>query len=618
MKRSANKRSFQTFEHKKNVDRFNSKLIHKLIIFFCILLVLLVLCWIFILPLFAVKKEPNNKYSEGSLGTEGVFSSDAGIMSYDETLNITYFFHQNDEKIFLIIARLNPFFGSLNKIVLIFNRTTNNCNYNVSNPSLPTYYDINVSETDCGNNFTGVVSVDAYGIKNPVSINLTQNNNIPDIYLANYENRANALDLDNYFVNLSSGDPDLSFTYSSSPVITLTPAIDFINSRMISINNSINSNLSALTNITLVYPGIVSVVSNNFYIYIGTNCSESDFGLNYSLKGTANNFSSTGTDSCYNSTHLIEYYCSGNAVSNYLVFCSSSYYCSDGACIRNISANVPPRFITSNCNLTNRNWYKNENLTLDITQCFSDDNNDLLSYRFTPLDSSSLTIIQNGTTLKLTPANNWIGNGSFNLYATDGLNETSGIVYFVIKNLNTSINSTNNQTITPPIIINQSLYNSSIIVRDPSPGGDNVTDFYGNTQTFFVSNTDYDSLEWYLDGKLIKTNSNSCDIKNLSVGNHSVEVKIKRGTSVDSKVWKIVIQSNEKAKKFLFDAGVVMFIVIIIVVVIIIGLVVWLFVIENKKKNKRIDLDLEVMHEEKTLPGFARKDDMTRRFNIPK
>ncbi len=601
---------------RKNRSKVNSELIHKLIIFFCILLVVLILCWILVIPFFTIKKEPITPNQKGNLETEGVFSSDVGIMSYDETLNITYYLHQNDEKIFLIIARFEPFFGSLNKVVVIFNRAIDNCNYNITNPSLPSYYNVNISETNCGNNFTGVISVEAYGIKNPDIVNLTQNNNIPNIYLAYYENRFGAIDLDNYFANLSSGDNGLNFIYSSSPGVTLTQSEDFVGSRKIDINNSIGSSLSAQTNITLNYPNLASAVSNNFYIYIGANCSDSDFGLNYSLGGTINNLTLSENDSCYNSTHLIEYYCNGSAISNYLVYCTSNYYCSDGACVRNISSNTPPRFIASNCNLTNRNWYKNENLTLNIPPCFSYDDGDSLSYRFAFLDSSSLTIIQNGTTLKLIPNYNWSGNGSFYLYASDGLNETSGIVYFVIKNTNTPVNNNINQT--PQIIINQSIYNSTIVIRDPSPSGDIVTDFYGNNQTFFISNTDYDSLEWYLNGKLIKNNSNSFKVSGLTIGNHTVEVKMKKGVNVDSKTWKVVIQGSEKTRKFLFDAGLVMFVLIIVVVGIIIGLLVWLFVVENKKKNRRIDLDLEVMHDNKILPGFAKKDDMSRRFNIPK
>lgn len=59
------------------------------------------------------------------------------------------------------------------------------------------------------------------------------------------------------------------------------------------------------------------------------NCTDSDSGLDYSIKATATNSSVNGTDEC-NLSILTEYYCDSSSVFNLKYPCT--YGCSDGAC----------------------------------------------------------------------------------------------------------------------------------------------------------------------------------------------------------------------------------------------------------------------------------------------
>jgi hypothetical protein len=63
------------------------------------------------------------------------------------------------------------------------------------------------------------------------------------------------------------------------------------------------------------------------------NCTDSDGGLNYGVKGTATKGGTSITDSCYSPAHVYEMYCSGNELASGVYACPSGTTCSDGACI---------------------------------------------------------------------------------------------------------------------------------------------------------------------------------------------------------------------------------------------------------------------------------------------
>lgn len=123
-------------------------------------------------------------------------------------------------------------------------------------------------------------------------------------------------------------------------------------------------------------------------------------------------------------------------------------------------------------------------------------------------------------------------------------------------------------------------------VNNPYPNGSMVSFFVGENRIFNISNNDYQKIEWYFDEKNIKNDSGTIEIKGLSPGNHTLEVRIMNGSQIDSRIWKIAIfEDSEKVIKFVFDAGSVMFWIIFIIILIIIGLVIWLFIKEYKKRK---------------------------------
>jgi hypothetical protein len=154
-------------------------------------------------------------------------------------------------------------------------------------------------------------------------------------------------------------------------------------------------------------------------------------------------------------------------------------------------------------------------------------------------------------------------------------------------------------------------------IKNPTPNGSIVTFFVGESRIFNISNDDFQSVNWYLDSKNIRNDTKSIELKGLSVGNHTLEVRIANGTQIDSKMWMVDVEDDEKVVQFVFDVGSVMFWVIIIILIIIMFLLAWLIYDELVKKKRSIKLDVMIVGEEEPVPGFVKKKDMSKRFNIP-
>jgi len=155
-------------------------------------------------------------------------------------------------------------------------------------------------------------------------------------------------------------------------------------------------------------------------------------------------------------------------------------------------------------------------------------------------------------------------------------------------------------------------------INNPYPNGNIVSFFVGENKTFNITNSDYERIEWYLDEKNIKNNSKDIVIIGESPGNHTLEVRIINGSQIDSRIWKIeIFGDSNKEIKFAFDTGSVMFLIILIILLIIMGLIIWLLIKEYGKRKRRIKLDLKVVGEDPSALGFAKKRDISNRFNIP-
>lgn len=154
-------------------------------------------------------------------------------------------------------------------------------------------------------------------------------------------------------------------------------------------------------------------------------------------------------------------------------------------------------------------------------------------------------------------------------------------------------------------------------IENPVPNGSIVSFFVGEDKTFSILNKNYERIEWYIDGKNIKNGSSVIKIKDLPKGNHTLQVSIINASQSDSRMWKIIVEDVDKERKFIFDSSYVLFWAIIIVLVIIMFLLIWLIVQGIIRKKRRIKLDLQVIGEQEPAPGFIKKKDMSKRFNIP-
>ncbi|MFA5173903.1 MAG: hypothetical protein WC438_01855 [Candidatus Pacearchaeota archaeon] len=236
--------------------------------------------------------------------------------------------------------------------------------------------------------------------------------------------------------------------------------------------------------------------------------------------------------------------------------------------------NHDPDFISANCSYFTIDVNKTRNMVIYMKDCFKDDDGDSLIYRYTNFSGSdstrNISISVSGNNLTLTPKAGYIGNSSFYIYANDSVEETSGKIN--IQVINGSGIVTPAPSSTPKIIV------SNI------PGTETYS-FPGQGTTFTITAENYETIEWFLNGVLKKSNSNFFNPGNLSEGNYTVRVDVKQGNQLDSKTWKLIVEDNERGTLSMFDTGQVIFYMIVIVLIIIIMLIVWLFILEKNRQG---------------------------------
>jgi len=130
-------------------------------------------------------------------------------------------------------------------------------------------------------------------------------------------------------------------------------------------------------------------------------------------------------------------------------------------------------------------------------------------------------------------------------------------------------------------------------VDNPNPSGNVVSFFVGENKSFSISNENYEHISWYVDNQNVENGTNSIQLKGLSKGNHTLEVRIDNSRAVDSKIWNIVIEDSDSSKEFAFGSGGIMFFVILVVIVMIILMLVWLVVQEGVNNHERKKLVIE-------------------------
>lgn len=426
------------------------------------------------------------------------------------------------------------------------------------------------------------------GIYKP--INLTQTKNIENIEINGSKTSAYTLYLDDYFENVGYGDSNLSIRFNVSfgagPIGFSRPYFG----NYISFNTSDNLGGEFTMNIILShlgYNGGENVTTNNFNVTI-YGCLDSDESSERYDKTTAQNLSENKTDFCVDSSNVMEYYCSYQNIRNYSLSCDSGYYCSDGACVINTSVNHAPVFNSSYCD--DLSWEMNKSYTLDMRKCFYDEDDDALAFRYENASEGNLSISRSGNDLMLIPATNWVGSGYFYIYANDSEEEVRGTVDFIVfRRINITANITTNQT--------NLTANNTPKIKSPFPSSEKINISSNESLKFSITAENYDSIKWYVDGVLIKSDVSSYTVSNLSEGEHEIKVEVGKGSEKIYKTWNLSVSGEETPKKDFF-----VYFVIILVGIGILILVVVFFIVKNMMEKKEENVPKPVIKELK--PGI--------------
>jgi len=440
-----------------------------------------------------------------------------------------------------------------------------------------------------------------YGERYTKAINLTQVKNIEYIELYGSKLHTNRINLDVYFKNLGEDYENLSIGYGASIPNSITiQKSDYFWVTYLDIDASSGFGGLVYVNITLGYPGLENVTSNNFPVFVN-NCSDPDY-LSYSQRTKTFTWNATanGTDYCLSNSQVMEYQCDYYAnVISYPRSCGSGYYCTDGACIINTSVNHAPDFKGNVCGDIYININNTLTYVLNLSKCFEDDDGDSMVFRFNNASMKNVSLVRNDTKITLTARTGFLGNEYFYIYANDSELETGGKVNVHVNNFtggNIIINQTNQSVPPQTPLANE----TKIISSNPLAGTYNL--FTGEGKNFSINPQNYTSIQWFLDDALVASNVTMYQTGSLDDGTHVVRVQINGPTGLDSKTWTILVGDEEISESV--SIGKVIFWSIVAVIIIIILLVIWLFIAEkNKKPSGEINTGFGVSVKSETNVG---------------
>lgn len=255
-------------------------------------------------------------------------------------------------------------------------------------------------------------------------------------------------------------------------------------------------------------------------------------------------------------------------------------------------------------------WNKTTNKTLDMDSCWTDEDGDNLEYDYSLLNNYKDNIsvfLLSGNKLKFVPLLDFNGSTYLTLYANDSQVRVSHRVYLYI--LGNTIPPTTPSTDTP-------LATNILELKSSRPSGSKVSFFVNEIKEFSIVAENYEFIEWYVDGVLVKEGVLSYVFEEKRPGNYRVEVKIINDVVMESKFWDVNIEEDEYIEERIFDIeiGKVIFYSIIIILVIIIFLVIWLLIVERKRRSRKKDYGFGVS----VVPNRKGVNESSRQFNIPK
>jgi len=436
---------------------------------------------------------------------------------------------------------------ALNAFLIRFYRTQGGCTYTV-NFNLPNFgeniiYMVNTISTNCmPTNFTNVTGVEAFA---QIHINLTQIRLIENITIYNDNSLTDVVDLDEYFFSLVN----ISYSAVGDP------------------NDRIGLSINITSNNITFNPNLLD--RHGSYAFNLTAVSDDGDVLNVSSNG-------------------------GN-MTFYVIFIDSN---------RPVPNNAPEYL--DDCNEFEIDVNKNSNMVIDMENCFEDGDNDGLSFRFTNSSMKNINIEKSGSDLTLTPKSGFVGKEYFYIYVNDSREEVrSDRIYVDVFNssnvgsggdnggANNGTNGIQNESASPKI-------------KSSSPISTKINIFEGGSKLFSVSAENYDVIEWYLDGKLIKTESTNYNASGLEEGNHSIKVDIKKGNEIDSKIWNLIILGEERGEKPVFETGRVVFWLIVVIIGIIILLTVWLLMVEKNKNRVNSDFGSVIINKSPSIRASSK------------
>ncbi len=404
------------------------------------------------------------------------------------------------------------------------------------------------------------------------------------------------LDLDNYFDNLGYEDYNLSIRYN---IPFGSPPVGFFYSYYshyvrFDTSNTVGGDFTM--NITLSHPDYNSgenITTNSFNVTI-YGCLDSDDGrYDFSTKGTAKNLTYNGTDSCYNNASVIEYWCENEIVRSSPYDCGSNKICVEGECVSNISGEInhAPDFL-SGCE--DIEWTMNYSYELNMEDCFEDDDNDVLTFRYENASTVNLSIYKDNDVLTLTPTTNWKGSGYFYIYANDSKEETQGRVDFIVNYTIATIHCgdeicNGNENCSTCSSDCGSCQEAAPEIKNASPSTGGVSISLGGNQTFSIEAENYDSIVWYLDGAIVARDVSSYEFNDemLNEGEYEVKVEIKKGEGVVSKIWNLKVEREEKPRdpKIYF---IIIFVVLGVLILIVVLLIIKSVMEKNEESNSPI------------------------------
>ena len=247
------------------------------------------------------------------------------------------------------------------------------------------------------------------------------------------------------------------------------------------------------------------------------------------------------------------------------------------------SQNRKPRFLNSVCGYFS--FYSNRNFTIDMDECFEDDDGDELTFKYDNMNISEISIERTGNDLKFIPSKDFVGQGYFYMYADDSTNETKSdkIIVRVVEGINitNTTNVTQNDTQNTSTLIVPSIVSSTT--------GSSFQLFTESSKSFAVVAENYDTIDWYLNDRLVKVNSDFYIVSNLSEGDYTLKAEVKKGSEAVSRLWYFNVARREVPNKaplmfFIIICGVLGLLILLISLLIIKN------IMEKKEQGKSIPI----------------------------